>query len=477
MTTEALPDARAWPRATHLLGGVEAMLFLVMAVALQIAAPLHLFGSELRVEAADILVGPQLAVVILLRWRVLLAAQAWRIAGIWLAAMTAVIVLGVTIGHTRIGAFFLWAVVNKGAGWFVLLCYFFAGLGLGLGSDETRRAFLRTLIVFAWLAAAAAILVRAYLRLRYPALDTSLGFDLVTTAIAEARTGYGFDLVFGQYFSLTGSFANPNAFGLLTATVLLLQLGLGGPSLGLARRLRVAGLGVLLLALYLSGSLSAWLGFAAGLSALAALRRIHWRLLVQGVAIALTAALLPHAFEIVFEPAIEQSVRELPAVVAAISGPPKQNYSPYWSSMAHHFDLARQALTLWLDHPLWGSGIGVFYWLQQQSGTPFPQTIHPTLLWMLAELGIAGTSVFIAFYLRAAVALYREATTGPHAAIAAVIFAAIMMAGAASAGMEITYQRHLWLVLGLGLAASSMGRAPWRAGHVEAAAQTRNSAA
>ena len=454
MTTKALPGAQAWTRATHLFGGVETMLFLVTAVALQIAVPVHLFGSELRVVAADILVGPLLAVVILLRWRVLLAAQAWRIAGIWLAAMTTVIVLGVTIGYARIGEFFLWAVINKGAGWFVLLCYFFAGLGLGLGSDETRRAFLRTLIVFAWLAAAAAILVRAYLRLRYPALDNGLGFDLITTAIAEARTGYGFDILFGQYFTLTGSFANPNAFGLLTATVLLLQLGLGEASLGPARRLQVAGLGVLLLALYLSGSLSAWLGFAAGLSALAALRRIDRRLLVQGVGIALTAALLPHAFEFMFETAIEQSARDFPEAVAAISDPPHLKNSTYSNSLAQHFELARQALTLWLDHPLWGSGIGVFYWLQQRSGTPFPQTIHPTLLWMLTEMGIAGTTVFIAFYFRAALALYCDATTGSHAAIAAAIFAILIMAGAASAGMEITYQRHLWLLLGLGLAAS-----------------------
>lgn len=57
--------------------------------------------------------------------------------------------------------------------------------------------------------------------------------------------------------------------------------------------------------------------------------------------------------------------------------------------------LINSVITEWLKQPIWRQGLG--YYFEKSNGlVGFKVTIHDTLLWLLAEFGFVGASIFLA---------------------------------------------------------------------------------
>jgi hypothetical protein len=112
-----------------------------------------------------------------------------------------------------------------------------------------------------------------------------------------------------------------------------------------------------------------------------------------------------------------------------------------WATIVHGFDL-------WLESPLVGAGLGVF---NARSSTWFgyPQVIHSTPLWILAEFGLLGGAVFAwGLFVLGRYAVQFDKTLPAHR-ILLLLLSAFTIFGLAH---EIFFQRIFWLVLGAVLA-------------------------
>ncbi|MDP2382652.1 MAG: lysylphosphatidylglycerol synthase domain-containing protein [Nitrospirota bacterium] len=117
------------------------------------------------------------------------------------------------------------------------------------------------------------------------------------------------------------------------------------------------------------------------------------------------------------------------------------------SGQEHRESMAR-ALELWLQSPVMGAGLGIFI---EKSPVWFghPLVVHSTPLWILAEFGMVGASVFgWAFFMVARSAFKFDAKSSAHRALGLLLlsFAGFCLVH------EIFYQRIFWLVLGAMLA-------------------------
>ena len=120
---------------------------------------------------------------------------------------------------------------------------------------------------------------------------------------------------------------------------------------------------------------------------------------------------------------------------------------------------------LFLNHPLFGAGLGAFAegWRQAHGAV---QVIHSTPLWLLAEFGLLGFAVFaLPFVQLLAHAVPRAFQRDETATLITLTCIAFIVMGAAH---EIFYQRAFWLFLGsclalpLGLAARRNAVAGWQ---------------
>jgi hypothetical protein len=116
-----------------------------------------------------------------------------------------------------------------------------------------------------------------------------------------------------------------------------------------------------------------------------------------------------------------------------------------------------EAWRLFLSRPLTGIGLGAF--ADHQAATHGRAlVVHNTALWILTEMGLVGA---LGFGLAAALLVAPMAAPTPDPDLTIVRRAILMFlvaAGAMSLVHEILYQRVIWVMLGLGLAAGSPRR-------------------
>jgi O-antigen ligase len=108
------------------------------------------------------------------------------------------------------------------------------------------------------------------------------------------------------------------------------------------------------------------------------------------------------------------------------------------------FDLIHQALQAFARHPVLGGGLGSFR-------LAVGEVAHNSAMWFLADFGIAGLAVFVAFltwFFAKAWFAYRFAPESEQSIALALLLAHAAMVGVAM-GIEAFYQRHWWLVLAL----------------------------
>ena len=106
-----------------------------------------------------------------------------------------------------------------------------------------------------------------------------------------------------------------------------------------------------------------------------------------------------------------------------------------------------EGLRLFISHPIFGAGLGVYMDEQTKLGTPL--VIHSTPIWLLAEGGLVGLAAFVIPGALIFTNAWRERRTDKFAQVIVLLLVTFT---ATSSVHELLYQRMLWLVLGVSLA-------------------------
>lgn len=364
----------------------------------------------------------------------------WRLPALnlHLALMTAVLAAAFLYGWSAHG-WSGWAFTNRLVGWFVLLAY----LATGALVVRVAGAIGFSVLTSTFVAVALAIVL----------------IDAVIFAVIAANFQVPMEIV---RYRIEGFTQNANAFALqlLLAIAALLSWPATRP------RGQVLALTLALLGLWLTGSKAGLLALgavllvgvalgaariprlvAAGVASAALVLIINW-LPDLIFALAQTGKIVAHAARELFcsgcEPAPEAGAlvkRDFSALGVVASG--------YESSRTERAASLQAAWQMFLQHPVFGSGLGAF--LEQHARqTGAPLVIHSTPLWLLAETGIVGLLVFAAPILR----ILTQAIGPARREDAAARFLVLGSVGfcVMASVHEMLYQRPLWLLLGAALA-------------------------
>lgn len=345
----------------------------------------------------------------------------WRIKGInlFLALFSGLLFFAFVNGALRIGIT-QWALASRVTGWAILLGYFSVGTlaAKSLGTHGTRRV-CETLFL------TGALVVLSHMVVRTLGMRGVIPLDLIPS-------------------NFEGYAGNRNAFSfqMLTAVIMLIAVSAFSdklpplqPRLGIPVRSHVLSfiLGCLTCGIAFSASRSGIITLSAVIVVALILRFISLRMiLISAVYGAAVSALY----------LLSQQIGHDSDIVAA--------FSPKFS--ADNSDAARwasygYALDLWLNNPIFGSGLGVFLhrspeWLSA------PLVIHSTPLWLLTEFGLIGflpiTAMFLVFFYQAF--RHRHSPYLRGALLLLLAFATFSMVH------EIFYQRIFWIALGVFLA-------------------------
>ena len=412
-----------WPLA--------AIAALAIAIQIQITLPLGVDG--IRLNAADPLAGI-LALLLLAGWiRNREQGPRWRFRLLVpaLAALTVLLTMALILGRLRLGEWSSWALFNRYAGWFVLLCYLAAGTWLvrKTGRDGTG-------IFAAMFTAAAGVL------LLFPvarAVFLSWGVDIFPMAESQ---------------QMTGAMGNPNALAFVCivaiAGLLVRSLPIRLPG---GEVIATILLSVLLLAVLYTGSRAAWLATVIGLGAGAMTGMLMLRRLAMALVPAVLVATLPLALGLGGQTGPGTPGQVMAArLVAGFETDEVSNVSAN-----ERLRLAQSAIGLWQEYPVAGAGLGVFLVRQEESGDRV-QAIHNSALWILTEMGIPGAVLFGAAFVGIAIALWSGGAARARDPTVAWGFLVLVIFAVMAMFHDILYQRVFWLVLGLTLALPSGDR-------------------
>lgn len=407
---------------------LHAGLAILMAFSLHFLVTLDLRGYPVRVALAD-LVLPVAMVAFLLPasiFRRLADSRAWLNTGflVLLAACTAWIAIAIGVGRVSSGRWIPWALLQKGAGWGVLLGYLAVGAAMGLALADQRERFLKAFVMTAWAVA------------------------LVSIAIYQAWM-VNPEFVFLDRFEgrVEGFFDNPNAYGIAMVAIVGMQLAAMGRGLMANTLMSRWGLALLVAVIVLARSRSAWIAVPAMLIPLLWLRVTGWQLVWGGVwrGGLLLAALYGLASLVVLSGG--GSLTGTVAISAeTLSGPMVD------SAVNHRMRIMEAAVGMWRESPILGIGLGSFYVHELAQGNS--ATIHTSALWILTEMGLIGLALFATLFGSCLLGLWRAARAGD--AWAGVGLAVLCTLAVSSIGTEILYQRYLWIVLGMAMIRSAV---------------------
>jgi hypothetical protein len=339
---------------------------------------------------------------------------AWRVPYVNLFAVLATLALALSllVGVSRFG-WTDWALVNRFAGWFVLLAY--ASTGALITSFAGMRA-LRVMAATYAGAAAGVVLVEVAM-----VLLNALG--------VKARDFVALDGI--QGFAQNHNFL---AFQLLMAASAILVFFSGASKRAL--------LGLLLVALWFAGSRSGWISIGCILAAALYSKHLGIRDLVAAVGCAVVAGVLVLLLQIL--------APYLPFGGAEYGAEPVvPHIFPTEASSSERLLTLVGGWKMFADHPIFGAGLGAFRNLNILATSGIPLVIHSTALWLLAELGLLGFLIFAipGFYVW--FSQWRAVRSDPAAAIIAFCFLGFaVMSGPA----DMVYQRTFWLMVGAALA-------------------------
>jgi O-antigen ligase len=128
---------------------------------------------------------------------------------------------------------------------------------------------------------------------------------------------------------------------------------------------------------------------------------------------------------------------------------------PAVSSSAERLTTLVGGWKLFVEHPIFGAGLGAFRNEHILAASGIPLVIHSTALWLLAELGLVGFLIFAAPAVYICFTEWRRAARDQTSALIILCFVGFsIMSGPA----DMVYQRTYWLMLGAALAVVAEGR-------------------
>ncbi|MBZ0068806.1 MAG: lysylphosphatidylglycerol synthase domain-containing protein [Thiobacillus sp.] len=399
------------------------ILGIAVAVAVFFQVHLSLPGGVINLNLADPFAILALAAVSL---HALFSKQmpAWKIRhfNLALGAISLLMLLGFINGWLKIGVT-QWALGGRLLGWLVLLGYLSAGylIVANAGAHGLRR-LAETLIA----TAAVVVVLQATLRLlEYWGVNTGAHFAPNFEGYASNRNAFAFQLlaVMALLLGYSRVYARCSVGSYLSKRPLIFSVLLGIVLAGLVWTGSRAGLLVGLTML-----------FVAGIGRLADRRMLGWGLIF--------AATLWVGVWMGMQSVSIQSA----SIQSAFSG--DHSNQQRWASLTY-------GLELWRQSPVFGAGLGVFI-AKSSAWFGFPQVIHNTPIWILAEFGLVGMAVLgWTFFLLSRYAIPLKT----HLPARRVLLLIILAFAIFSMAHEIFYQRVLWLVLGAVLAQPFVSRA------------------
>lgn len=425
----------------------HSFLIVLFAVALTIQITPQFANTEIRLALSEIV----LPIILVFAW--LVAARQDRASFIaslytnWqillaLGAMTLVLVGALLIGWAGAGELIRWAAFNKMAGWFVLLGYFLAGWAMVfLACGQAAELFVKTLIAAAVASSLATLCIRLLSRIGW---DAAVRLDSIRPS---------------------GLMENPNAFGFFLVSASALAIVLLRPERWLLRGLKIAAVGLILATLVLTGSRGAWIAVAPLPFVLIWVRSSALSELVAAALLAI---------------AVLSGLANVGTTKSAVTGAEPPPGGHYWisrkgfhggeSSLDVRMNMLSEAFGLWKSKPVFGTGLGIYYHVSSKKpdASPAHLTLHSTPLWILTEMGLIGLAVFGASFIFFCFRIYPGRDSGPGpghdppARIRAAILAVLACFAVMSISMEVMYQRHLWVLLGIGLALACRPKAEAR---------------
>jgi hypothetical protein len=398
--------------------------FLVM-MAIDAQPIVPVFGTEVRFSASDPLIA--LAGVLILLLAVhkgiasVFAGFDWRWLAVWGVAVAAWWTVSLFVGHATTGHWSSWALISKYAGLYVLGGYLVFGLWLGAQSLERIERLLAAFIVAGGVIAIAVVLAFLF-------------FGVVNVPRP---------LLVGADYRAAGLMINPNAYGFLVATVMVIQAADFSAGRIIRRHWHLLFTAAGTTALLLTGSRSAWLAYVLSILAILLLQNLDWRRYAACLA---CGALVGFAIS-------GGEVNELPPVFQADGYYVLSNklFSLEHHSVYDRFGQFARAFELWLQHPVFGIGLGAYLQLEHDIGISIPQQIHNTALWLLAETGTLGFLLIVGFFALLLWRLRHGRDADPWSRYRAMIFAILLAFAGFSVGQEGLYQRQLWVFVGIGL--------------------------
>lgn len=371
-------------------------------------------GGSVNVNLADpIAIGGGL--IFLSRYRGMAhRGIAWRIPGVelFVVAATVVLGLGLLIGWSRFGLTD-WALYNRFFGWFVLLAYSATGALAAGANYNVGRTLLFRGILLAGLAIAFAEMV-----------------FLLLVSIKAIDQG------FVPQTHLAGMSQNTNAFAIqMIVLICIICAGvspLSGKSSKTKERLRVAALSIAVFALYAAHSRTGYIVSGAVILGTLLLGYLSWRTLLGGLLGAVSLGVL-----------FSLSIYTISGGAGALAMKLQDV-----SSDGERSATIAGGMRLWLAHPLFGAGLGAFAEaVRVETGKIL--VIHNTALWLLAELGLVGISVFAAFFGNLAYAVFKDRASNDVSV--RVLLLVLGSAALFQLPHDVFYQRIYWLILGAAL--------------------------
>ncbi|CAN5412426.1 hypothetical protein BH10PSE10_BH10PSE10_15670 [soil metagenome] len=401
-----IAHARRTGTSSHEVG-ISRILPVLSAALIFFQVNLPTETSIINVNLADpvLIVGGLIVLFAIMQGR----PPSWRLPGmnLHLIACTLAITLALLIGAYSIG-WTTWALANKYAGWFVLM----SAVATGWMSHHVGlKRFVRTFAVVG-------VTVVAF-QLAANALQI---FGVIQTGAVVGFTQNQNAFAFQCLMVLCAAMALPNQRSLL------MSFAMAGLWLSLSRAGVLAGIIVLICgAIYIRGILLS----IAGAAALAGM-------------IVLCLSALSYLLVGTCTSGIGNCAR-----LAMIND----------SSVSDHLSIASGALQMFLDHPIFGAGLGVYI---NQFDPSKAFVIHSTPLWLLAEFGVVGTAAFLIPVVRI---LWAEAWRFRANDMAGNLALLLIVALAAmSLTHELLYQRTFWFLLGAAMGHGFVRAAPFGIG-------------
>ncbi len=366
----------------------------------------------------------------------------WRAPYVNAAVAVATLALAVSllIGASRFG-WTTWAWVNRFLGWFVLLSYGATG---AIAVMENGKDALRT-VLLTFVGATTAI----------------TGIELGLVLLHEAGIPFAQHLIspsqidaFSSPFQIEAFSQNHNffAFQLLMATSAALVFARGN-------YVRIALLALFFAAFWYSASRSGWIAvvfvMGAGLYLNATTTREILTATVCAASLVVAAVALYALAHVGGQSGLQTHSSGVPAhgeVQAPLSIPA---IVPTGISTHERMVTIVGGLKLFVEHPIFGAGLGAFRNQMILATSGLPLVIHSTPLWLLAELGIVGFLAFAIPTIYILSAEWRRARIHNDQASAVIILSFVAFA-VMSGPADMLYQRTFWLVVGAALALTPM---------------------